>query len=211
MGENRITDKLRRQIYRKVDFRKKTLALQNLVDSSIRITVEYIATTKKEKNFFLVNQEGKLMNFTEQSLFMKCYKSELFFFKSLSYEDYNEFHAAGEHLFHDYLNNEYDLEERIPNPDLFERVLKVYGLYRLQRTENTPAAFQFLSKDPNVMDFVNEIARQTPLLKQHDAYVYYDRTRKVNRSRLISKVKQMFLTNERSNKYSLNYKLLEDL
>lgn len=138
---------------------------------------------------------------------MKLYKIEVFFLKHLGKSDYEKVHQHVDGFFSDYMHepNLFTAPTNVP-AELLDRVKQVCSLYYDAKKQLRDVAFEFLSKDPYAVNFLNEIALKIPLLKEKNHYTCYRYKESKNRSFIVEQLNKIFADNAKSNKYNINYK-----
>ena len=89
-----------------------------------------------------------------------------------------------------------------------EQIILLYQEYKQKKRKKTKITFKILSKDPYIINFINQIAKKYVLLKENN--IYHCMKKDLKESSIIhleEELKKYF--KDQNNKYDFNYKFLE--
>lgn len=203
-----ITKKLLAHLYHKVETKKNKIVLKSLLTEET-VTLPIVTSSKNIRSYYILTEEKNYAPLNFCSKFMKAYKIESFFLKELGQEAYEKLHDILPDLIIDNINKIDFFKPKVDLPEqLFLLTLEACKKYYQLKTENLDFVFQFLSKDPYAINFINEIAKENPLIKNGYQYVAYRASDCKNKKQVVGNITQAFANNEKSNKYNINYKFL---
>lgn len=204
-----ITNKLLIHLFHKVSQKKDKITLENKYTGESVILPIQASSSKKERSYYILTAEKKYAPFSFCSWFVKAYKIESFFLKKMGQQKYNQLHNFITTPIINYISKVDYFKINIKDfpADLQKLCMTISKQYYESITQKQDYSFTFLSKDPRAIEFLNSIAKKTPLIKNNYTYIAYKINSESSRTEVIKTIEESFLENENNHKYNISYKL----